>query len=335
MQSSIACLLGAGFSYVAGVPLARDLLKPNWLITMSERSRRRFFTVREHYENWQREHAAEYPEQYMGLVYTQSAGPDAPQWDWVVEYVCAAIASAGTPPASLNRNPRYSSRVNRPFYCTAHQQFWNALFSITRDVSVITTNYDILVERVLRHRPMRRPWSRGCFYGGLARPQILRGAAQPFSRWAPERIIEMTGTIPVFKLHGSLNWTLNGQSIVTFQDMRPAFRHGGTAAIMPPVPEKLVPPWLHEIWREAELSLRRSDVWVICGYSLPAYDTEVLRLLKKAGIGRPLSIFLLSPEADVLQKRWTGLLPEASIMCLPGLPEGIEPLAHRLPSLPQ
>src|ERR1700738_1907636 len=145
----------------------------------------------------------------------------------------------------------------------------------------------------------------------------------------------MTGTIPVFKLHGSLNWTLNGQSIVTFQDMRPAFRHGGTAAIIPPVPEKLVPPWLHEIWREAELSLRRSDVWVICGYSLPAYDTEVLRLLKKAGIGRPLSIFLLSPEADVLQKRWTGLLPEASIMCLQGLPEGIEPLAHRLPSLPQ
>ena len=57
----------------------------------------------------------------------------------------------------------------------------------------------------------------------------------------------MTGTIPVFKLHGSLNWTLNDQSIVAFQDMRPAFRHGGTAAIIPPVPEKPVPPWLHEI----------------------------------------------------------------------------------------
>jgi SIR2-like domain len=190
---------------------------------------------------------------------------------------------------------------------------------------VITTNYDILVERVLRHRTMRRPSSPGCFYGGLARPQILRGAAQPFSRWAPEDIIEMTGTIPVFKLHGSLNWTLNGRCIVAFQDMRPAFRHGGTAAIIPPVPEKPVPPWLHEIWREAESSLRRSDVWVMCGYSMPAYDTEVLRLLKTGGTGRPLTIFLLSPKADALQKRWTGLLPEASIICLPGLPEGIEP----------
>jgi hypothetical protein len=97
MRSSIVCLLGAGFSYVAGVPLARDLLKLNWLITMSERSRRRFLMVREHYENWQKDHPREYPEQYMGLVYTQNAGPNAPKWDWIVEYVCAVIASGAIP----------------------------------------------------------------------------------------------------------------------------------------------------------------------------------------------------------------------------------------------
>lgn len=332
MGRSIVCLLGAGFSYVAGVPLARGLLNSNWPITMSERSRRRFLMVREHYENWQKHHSGEYPEQYMGSVYTRSAGPNAPKWEWVAEYICGVIASAGTPLASLDRNIRYSNRVNRPFNCATHLQFWNALLSITRDVSVITTNYDILVERVLRHRPMRRPPSPGCFYGGLARPQVLVGEARP--GWARERIIEMTGAIPVFKLHGSLNWTLNGQSIVAFQDVRPVFRHGGTAAIIPPVPEKPVPPWLHEIWREAGSSLGRSDVWVVCGYSMPAYDTQVLQLLKTAGTGRPLTIFLLSPEADVLQRRWTGLLPEASTICLPGLPEGIEPLIYCLASLP-
>ena len=333
MRSSIVCLLGAGFSYVAGVPLAKDLLKPIRLITMSERSRRRFLVVREHYETWQRDHPGEYPEQYMGLVYTQSAGPTAPQWDWVVEYVCTVIASVGTPPASLNRNPRYSNRVNRPFYCDAHRQFWNAMTYITGDVSVITTNYDILVERVLRHRPMRRPPSPGCFYGGLTKPQILTGAAQPFSRWVPERTIQMTGTIPVFKLHGSLNWTLVDKSIVAFQDMRPVFRHGGTAAIIPPVSEKFVPSWLKGIWREADVSLRRSDVWVVCGYSMPAYDTEVLDLLKTGGSGRPVTILLLSPEADALRGRWISLLPQANIVCLPGLPEGVEPLARQLASL--
>jgi hypothetical protein len=332
MRCSVACFLGAGFSYVAGVPLARNLFKENWLIAVSERSRRRFLMVREHYEIWQNDNPRGYPEQYMGLVYTHNAGPNAPKWDWVVEYVSAIIASAGTPPASLNRNPRYSNRVNRPFYCAAHQQFWSSLLSITEDVSVITTNYDILVERVLRHRPMRRPSSPGCFYGGLARPQILKGAAQPFSRWSPERTIEMAGTIPLFKLHGSLNWTLNGQSIVAFQDMRPVFRHGGTAAIIPPVPEKSVPPWLREIWRDAESSLRQSDVWVICGYSMPVYDTEVIQLLKEAGIGRSLTVFLLSPEADALEKRWIGLLPEANIICLAALPEGIKPLVRYLAS---
>src|SRR4051812_32269978 len=96
MRGAIACLLGAGFSYVAGVPLARSLLRPNWLITTSERSWRRFLMVREHYENWQKDHLNEYPEQYLSLVYTQSAGSNPPKWDWIVEYICAVIASAGT-----------------------------------------------------------------------------------------------------------------------------------------------------------------------------------------------------------------------------------------------
>ena len=69
MPSSVACLLGAGFSYVAGVPLARDLLTPGWLIAVSERSRRRFTMVREHYDNWQRDHPGEFPEQYMAFMY--------------------------------------------------------------------------------------------------------------------------------------------------------------------------------------------------------------------------------------------------------------------------
>lgn len=246
MGSSIACFLGAGFSYVAGVPLARNLLKPNWLITVSERSRQRFLSVREHYENWQNAHPGGHPEQYMGLVYTGEAGPNPPKWEWIVEYVCAVIASGGAPPPSLNRNARYYNRVNRPFYCSDHSRFWDAILSVGRNISVVTTNYDILVERILRHRPMRRPPSPGCFYGGLARPQILNGAAQPGR--APERTIEMTGMIPVIKLHGSLNWTLNGQTIVAFQDMRAVFRHGGTAAIIPPIPEKMVPSWLCGIW---------------------------------------------------------------------------------------
>lgn len=59
----------------------------------------------------------------------------------------------------------------------------------------------------------------------------------------------------------------------------------------------------------------------------------MLGLLRRTGIGRPLSIFLLSPEADALQKKWRDLLPEATVTSLPGLPEGTEPLADCLSSL--
>ncbi len=282
---SIACFLGAGFSFVAGVPLARDLFGQNWVITMSERSRKRFVAVREHYEAWRDSHRAEHPEEYMAMVYTRNAGPNPPRWEWIVEYVGAVIASAGTPPSSLNRNPRYSNRINRPLSCEIHTLFWDVLLGVSSDVSVVTTNYDIVVERVLRHRLMQRPPSPGCFYGGLPRPQILTGAPQPFSRWAPDRTIEMTGSIPVFKLHGSLNWTLRGRSVLAYQDMRAAFRHGGDAAIIPPIPEKPVPSWLQAVWTEAEESLRSSDVWVVCGYSMPEYDTQVMGIIALTPLG--------------------------------------------------
>jgi SIR2-like domain len=333
MQKSVLFFLGAGYSSIAGVPLAKNLFRPNYLLAMSERSESRFKVVLKHYENWQQNHPAEYPEQYLGILYNRVAGTNAPQWDWAVEYVSAVIASAGTPPSSLNRNPRYSNRVNRPSEYAIHRRFWNTILDKANDLSVVTTNYDILIERTLRHRPMHRPPSPGCFYGGLPRPQRLKGAAQPFSIRSPERLIEMTGTIPVYKLHGSLNWSLTGQTVLTYQDMRPVFRHGGDAAIIPPIPEKLVPAWLKPVWDGAASDLRRSNVWVICGYSAPAYDAEVLRLLRDGGTGRSLAVILLSPDSDLLRTRWRDIVPEANIIPLPGLPEGIQALADNLAAL--
>lgn len=330
MTRSIACVLGAGYSCVAGVPLAKDLFKPNYVLAMSARSKKRFAAILEHYDDWQKHHPNDYPEQYLGSLYSGQMRANAPLWEWAIEYVGAVIASAGTPPSSLNRDPRYSNRVNRPSEVVIHKQLWDAILRNAENISVLTTNYDILIERALRHRPMQRPPSPGCFYGGLPRPQRLTGAAQPFSRWSPERLIEMDGAVPVYKLHGSLNWFLNGHDLVLYQDMRAVFRHGGTAAIVPPVPEKSVPHWLRTIWHGAELALRNANVWIVCGYSAPPYDLEILRLLAAGSEDRQITILLLSPDSADLRIRWQEIAPAAQVIALPGLPAGIQPLAEWL-----
>lgn len=43
--------------------------------------------------------------------------------------------------------------VNRTSGIAVHEDFWTRIFSQTEAVSVITTNYDILAERGLRHTP--------------------------------------------------------------------------------------------------------------------------------------------------------------------------------------
>ena len=328
MNRSVSCILGAGYSYVAGVPLARDLFRPRYHVITSERSKRRFEVVRRHYREWQERNPGGYPEQYLAELYSRALEMTFPLWSWAVEYVGSAIASIGTPARS--QNPRYSNRANLGGVPSAHREFWSAVLSHTTDVAILTTNYDILAERALRHRRMVRPPSPGCYYGGLPRPQILKGVAQPFSQLVPERLIEMTGSIPLFKLHGSLNWILSGNKIASYQDMRPAFSKGGVAAIIPPIPEKAVPSWLSSIWRAAEHALQRSDVWVVCGYSAPPYDIEVLRLFKNGAGSRPISIFLMSPESESLHSRWVDIAPRAEIYALPGLPEGTAALAHGL-----
>src|SRR5579871_6461906 len=139
-KRSITCFLGAGYSFISGVPLARGLLRADAL-AFSERSYKRFAALREHYEEWQERHPTDYPEQYLGCLYTSVLPGNPPPWNWAVEYVSAVIASAGTPPASMNRNPRYSNRLNRPSRCAVHRRFWSAVVNAAGAVAVLTTNY--------------------------------------------------------------------------------------------------------------------------------------------------------------------------------------------------
>ena len=331
-QKSIVCFLGAGFSYVAGVPLARDLFsfRPS---VASRASKDRFLAVLNHYGEWKKVNTDLHAEQYLSCLFLGSAGVNAPKWKSAVEYIGAVIASSGAPRPSYNQNLRYSNRLNRPTKCETHQKFFKVIFSNTNNVSVITTNYDLLIERALRHKPMIRPRTLGCYYVGVSKDQEIKGASMPFSRWQYDKVIKMSGAIPVHKLHGSLNWHLSNDEIVVYQDMRPAFRHGGNAAIIPPIQEKCTPVWLKDIWSSAEVALAEASIWIVCGYSAPNYDCQVQNILKKAGSNRDLSILLMMPDSKCFVDHWKKIVPGSRIIPIGKLPSGILDLDHYLPEL--
>ncbi len=318
----ISCILGAGYSRAAGGPLTSELFVIRRVAVPSKAAAHRFRVVWSDYEAWLRENAARNPEEYLADLFKQRrsavwtlneryvAGDNAtepqgfalpipdipvprraiPPFEWAVELLGAVLATP-LPSDTTATNFRYGARVLFPFHSGAHSAFWEEITAKASRVSVITTNYDILIERVLRHRRMSRVFGPGCYYAGIARPQLLRGTQLP---WAYQGThLKLDGAVPIHKLHGSLNWSRTARGLELFQDLRPAFRGGGDAAIIPPLPEKEIPTWLRPVWTSARQELAEAAIWVVCGYSLPSYDLAVAKLLRDAAAAGNLRRILI------------------------------------------
>ena len=321
---SACCLIGAGYSVVADLPLTKDLFTTS-VVAMSDSAEQRFRAVWDDYARWHNTNPAKNPEEYLANLDGNLLHRPGPPFAWAVELVAATLATPRSGDAKA-RNPRYGVRVTQPPRCATHVDFWATVARLFDSVAAVTTNYDLLIERALRHRPMRRGFGPGFHYGGIGRPQVLRGAALPFTVTDPQRLVELTGPIPVYKLHGSLSWARRGDGLDLYQDMRPAFRYGGDAAIVPPLSEKETPDWLRPIWQAAERELARADWWIVCGYSLPDYDSAIREMLARSAGERPLTVLILAPSSGTLRDRYARVAPRAEIYSLAGLPAGIRQL---------
>jgi hypothetical protein len=139
----------------------------------------------------------------------------------------------------------------------------------------------------------------------------------------------LTGAVPIYKLHGSLNWTKTDSGIELFQDLRPAFRQRRNAAIVPPISEKETPTWLSPVWKEAETELSNAKVWIVCGYSLPSYDMAIEEMFRKSS-GEVRHILILDPHSRELRNRYSSIATNANVHCLPGLPDGANRLYSKI-----
>jgi hypothetical protein len=309
----LAIFLGAGFSAVAGVPLAANLFDEEPTVDRITREH----LVERVLAGWQVWHSRSLgaPEEY--LAHLQSAAGRA--WHDAVWFVGLMIAlKMGRVDLVGNRPTVTRHNLDRTTGQPVHEQFWSVIFKATGDVAVLTTNYDILPERGLRTKPRHRLPRPGFHYG--FGPEALAGGGYP--SFSHIRKIQTLGSVPLLKLHGSVSWSFREHQLVRYHDCRPAIR--GDAAIVAPVTAKSLPDYLAPTWRLAEEALAQSSKWIFVGYSLPKYDRLVIELLRSSYSSRPqLHVFDIRPEVADHYRSLLGL----DATWHPGLPNGLNELA--------
>ncbi|MET8994288.1 hypothetical protein [Amycolatopsis sp. NPDC004169] len=165
-------------------------------------------------------------------------------------------------------------------------RYWQAT-----GTTVITFNYDLLVEAVWLTVAAGRSWSD--LYTVPVAPIASRVGAVPFGEENP-------GGMRLLKLHGSLNWRYSGpsspagdqvfdvglhpwgQGASTFYEDEETLSADKVPLIVPPAAIKS-PYYMNNtigaLWRQAAEALRRADELVIMGFSLPPSDQIVSAML--------------------------------------------------------
>ena len=293
----ISVFLGAGFSFIGGVPLASQLFDEQPLVDVVSRQRL-IGRVLDGWDNWHHRTGGT-PEEYLVHLKESSSR----RWDDAVWYVALAV-TLGMPGVGVGGQKPTIMRhtLNRTAGIHAHENFWTAIFRQTTDVCVLTTNYDILAERGLRMEPRPRLPRPGFHYEDG--PEQLRGSGFPgvyHNRTA--------GTVPRLKLHGSVSWSFSGNGIDRYHDCQPAIR--GDAAIIAPVTEKSIPSMFRPIWDRAASALSKSNIWIVVGYSFPEYDEAINRLFQSSA-NCATQVHIIDPDPKVFNKVQS-LLPDADV----------------------
>lgn len=118
-----AAILGAGYSSLAGLPLAAHLLDDHFYIT-SRGAGRRFDAVKAGWNDYRAVPPAPWPEQFLTELYND-ASPHGVKWKWAVELVVATLASPRGNDVPAVRNTQYSGRLTKEVHSTALVQLWD------------------------------------------------------------------------------------------------------------------------------------------------------------------------------------------------------------------
>lgn len=325
----IVAFLGAGFSVPAGLPCGNALFEPI-PISHSRKADADTLAVLQSYTAWRTLNPEARAEEFITAVQdaydSLTFGSYGTLWPRLVRFLAYRLA---TPFATVYSYESHTSRARDNIFEASidpvHQEWWDTLLRLVIDVdqlTIITTNWDILIERALRPAPMLRAPRRPGFHYGNGIERLKATTTYPRSKWRADPTIR--GNVAVLKLHGSLNWAIEDNRLVKYGDLRPAFR--GDAAIVPPTQYKAIPTWAMPIWQQAEVALHTADRTLVVGYSFPPYDKHVWRLFENSAARSENTIYVFDPDALSISERLQNRFPLASITPHAGLPEGTSDL---------
>jgi hypothetical protein len=208
------------------------------------------------------------------------------------------------------------------------------------DITIITYNQDLQVEKTLCLLSQRNRWSTmagqifnfpSCYSLGpheVTSPK--RGKAELF-----DVSEEVDGYIKVLKLHGSLNWFSTHTSPTPPQsamfnpkrrlritrrrlvvsDMTMTIKRATYAlpVVVPPVTHKssVLHDDLRPVWKAAEDALDAADELIVFGYSCPPLDFESANQFRRSQVKSRATISVVDPNGQIAARYIDLLNPES------------------------
>ncbi|MCI0837202.1 MAG: SIR2 family protein [Chloroflexi bacterium] len=307
-MDDITVFLGAGFSRVAGFPLATEILDVEIAIDTKKRADLQS-RVQYEWSNW-RSDTRTNVEEYLAMLQIEGAKP----WYDAQAYVALVIAAQQSTIRWVGDRVRYiQNGIQRAPTIESYTHIWQWIEERYFLKSVVTTNYDLLAEQGLRIEPRPKLGLPGFHYGKIG--EIMKGGGYP--SYSHVRPLQLNGRVPLHKLHGSVNWAGAAALHSKYWDPRPAIK--GDCALIAPAASKSIPKGFSDIWERASHDLERSNVWLVIGYSLPPYDKAV-RSLFQDSVSHVNSVLIANP-APLVVERFSELLPNCDVESYPGFPE--------------
>jgi SIR2-like domain len=192
------------------------------------------------------------------------------------------------------------------------------LFQVLRDtelVGIVTTNYDVEIEKLLGPRSSGRL---GGFNYGQA-GELLVGRHYTSSRGAYGPV-ELTGRVPLAKVHGSLSWAFPPDGgLIRYVDCRPSRGQRYSVAVFPPGGADTAS--FRPVFGLARRILSAATIWLVIGYSFPDADDDVRQLVRDSA-SRLALVCVVDPRSSEVVRRIENTLSsknQCRFHALPGL----------------